>query len=79
MLGHLLKKNVVDAETCYISGGAFAIFVWEKFKSILFEQRKRYVGEDGYSGLEYLAKEMLKFRIRNDHSYQVPESLEEVF
>ena len=26
MLGHLLKKNVADAETLYISGGTFSIF-----------------------------------------------------
>jgi hypothetical protein len=71
MLGHLLKKNIADVETCYISGGTFAIFVWEKFKDILIEHRRRYVGADTYGGLEYLSNEMLKLRRKNAPSYQV--------
>lgn len=74
MLGHLLKKNIADVETCYISGGTFAIFVWEKFKDILIEHRRRYVGADMYGGLEYLSNEMLKLRRKNDSSYQVPKT-----
>jgi len=72
MLGHLLKKNIADAETFYISGGTVAIFMWEKYKPILYEHRRRYVGADTYSGLEYLAQEMLKIRKRRDPSYEVP-------
>jgi hypothetical protein len=72
MLGHLLRKNIADAETCYISGGTFSVFVWEKFKDILIEHRRRYVGADMYSGLEYLSTEMLKLRLKNDPSYKVP-------
>ena len=75
MLGHLLRKNVADAETFYIAGGPFAIYVWEKFKPILVEHRRRYVGADSYSGLEYLAGEMLKMRRQRDPSYEVPKTL----
>ena len=74
MLGHLLKKNVADAETCYISGGTFAIFTWEKFKHILIEHGRRYGGVDRFSGFEYLAQEMLKLRKQHDPSYEVPKS-----
>jgi hypothetical protein len=73
MLGHLLKKKVVDAEILYISGGTFSIFIWEKFKPILNEHGRRYVGSDAYTGIEFLADEMLKLRIKNDPTYTVPE------
>ena len=74
MLGHLLRTKVADAETCYISGGTFSIFIWEKFKPILNEHAIRYVGRDGYTGIEYLAEEMLKLRKKADPSYQIPET-----
>ncbi len=74
VLGHLLKKGVADAETCFFSGGTFSIFIWGKFKSILNEHSRRYVGSDAYTGIEYLAEEMLKLRKKADPSYQVPET-----
>jgi hypothetical protein len=74
LLGHLLEKNVVDADTCYIAGGTFSIYVWQKYKQILDEHSKRYVGSDAYTGLEYLAEEMLKLRIKNDSSFEVPDT-----
>ena len=74
LFGHLLRKNVVDAETCYIAGGNFSVFLWFKFKPILIEHAERYAGRDTYSGLEYLAEKMLELSLKNDPSYKVPEA-----
>jgi hypothetical protein len=74
MLGNLLMKNIIDAETFYMAGGTWAIFVWEKFKSVLMEHRRRYGSADSYTGLEYLASEMFKIRKQRDPNYQIPKT-----
>jgi hypothetical protein len=72
VLGNLLKRNIADAETFYASGATNAVWVWEKFKPIIIEQRRRYMGSDTYDGLEYLAEEMLKIKRKHDPSFKIP-------
>ena len=72
VLGHLLKTNVVDAETFYPTGAIYALWIWEKFKPIILEHRKRYSSSNGYDGLEFLAGEMLKIMKKHDPSYEIP-------
>jgi hypothetical protein len=74
VLGHLLKKNVVDAETLYYAGALYATWIWAKFEPIIMEHRRRYSDVKSFDGLEYLAQEMLKITHKRDPSYEVPET-----
>ena len=74
VLGHLLTKNVADAETFYHAGTNTAIWIWEKFKPVILENRRRYSASNAFDGLEYLAEEMMKITRKADPSYEVPKT-----
>ena len=75
VIGNLLKRNVADAEAFYNAGAPLSVFIWEKFKPIIIEHRRRYSGAKAFEGLEYLADEMVKITRRDDPSYKVPKTL----
>ena len=58
LLGHLLRKRLVDPEIVYTAGGTNAIWLWAKFKPIIDGYRKLSYGDSAYSDMEYLAREM---------------------
>lgn len=72
VLGNLLKRNLADAETLYAAGVTYSVWIWEKYKPIIIEQRRRYSGSDTFDGFEYLANEMLKIKRKHDPSFKVP-------
>jgi hypothetical protein len=74
VLGNLLKSGLADSETIYNTIGMGAVWTWSKFKSVLEENRRRYTGKDAFSGLEYLANEMLTMKMQRDPSYKIPET-----
>ena len=52
------------------------IFLWEKYRPIIEENRRRYTGQYYLKDLEYLAGEMLRVVKERDPSYTVPETLD---
>ncbi len=74
VIGHLLRNNIADAETFYQSGGTYSLWIWEKFKPVILENRKRYSSSNAYDGLEYLAGEMLKIMRSHDPSFEFPKT-----
>ena len=52
------------------------IFLWEKYKPIIEEERKRYLGKNFLTDFEYLANRMLKVVQERDAAYTVPETLD---
>ena len=74
VLGNLLKRNMVDAETFYSSGVTYAIWIWRKFEPVIIEHRRRYSGADTYDGLEYLAGEMEKIKRKIDPNFVFPDT-----
>jgi hypothetical protein len=70
--GVLLKKNLIDIETVYdLMGVQRPMFIWNKFESILKEQRKRYDDQDYNFWFEYLISELKKERVRRGYSEDI--------
>ena len=60
--GYMLKLGITDIETMYQINYPSIVFLWEKFKPIIVERRRR----DEYSQIEmqwfqYLAEELVKY------------------
>ena len=75
-IGGMIRKGVVQAEDIYDLGLSTVVFLWEKYKPIIEEIRKRYHGKDYLIDLEYLANEMMRLRLIRDPSYKIPENLD---
>ena len=74
-LGILLLKGLADKDILYNCQAVFAsAFLWSKYRLVLEENRRRYIGKDGYIGLEYLGREMLRTKQIRDPEYKIPES-----
>jgi hypothetical protein len=74
-MGVLLKKNLVDPEMVYETlGHGGAIYMWNKFGSLIKEQREIYNVPDRFTGFEYLAEEMKKMKEKKGYTVTVPES-----
>jgi hypothetical protein len=74
-IGNLLKSGLADLETFYNVGTLMmAVWIWVKFKPVIEENRRRYGDKDNYTGLEYLATELIRMKGRMNPSYRVPES-----
>jgi len=73
-LGMMLRKGMVEAEDLYDMGLFGVIFLWEKYRSIIEENRRRYNGKDYLRDLEYLAGEMMRVKMVRDPSYKMPET-----
>ena len=74
VFGHLLRKGVADAETFWYAGGTYSVWIWEKFKPIIIEHRRRYSSSTAYMEMEYLAEEMIKITRKKDPTYKVPDT-----
>ena len=75
-VGMMLRKGLVDAEDLCDSGVQGAIYLWEKYRPIIEENRRRYNGKNYLKDLEYLAGEMLRVTKERDPSYRIPEALD---
>jgi len=74
-MGAMLRKGMVEAEDLYDMGLFGVIFIWEKYRPIIEENRRRYNGKDYLRDLEYLAGEMMRVKMVRDPSYKMPETL----
>ncbi len=73
--GALLRKGMVNIEDLYDSASQSVIWLWEKYKPIIEEVRRRYNGQHYMRDFEYHAGEMIKYVNTLDPSYKVPEAL----
>jgi len=74
-LGILLLKGLADRDVLYNCQEVFtSAYVWSKYRLVFEENRRRYVGRDGFIGFEHLAKEMLRSKQLRDPAYKIPES-----
>ena len=64
-LGNHLRTGMADKEILYGSIFTYnSVQVWNKYEDILTINRKLYSGPEGWSGFEYLAKELYKIRLQ---------------
>ena len=73
-IGTMIRKGMVRAEDLYDMGMFGVTFIWEKYKPIIEENRRRYNGKDHLRDLEYLADEMMRVKLVRDPSYKMPET-----
>ena len=76
LIDMMLRKGLVTADDLFDMGVQGVIFLWEKFKPIVEEERKRYLGNNFLRDFEYLAGELLKVVQARDAAYMVPETLD---
>ena len=64
-LGYMLHLGLVDVETLYhVIGGYNILSLWEKFGTIILEQRRFYEEPDWFIWWEHLAQEISKYRVK---------------
>jgi len=73
-IGLMIRRGMVSSEDIYDMGMFPGVFLWEKYKSVIEEIRKRYFGNDYLKDLELLSKEMMRIKLQRDPQYKVPES-----
>ena len=76
LIGLMLRKGLVEADVLCDMGVQGVIFLWEKYKPIIEEERKRYMSMNFLSDFEYLAGEMLRVVTERDSTYMIPETLD---
>ena len=76
LIGLMLRKGLVEADDLFDMGMQGVIFLWEKYKPIIEEERKRYLGKNFLRDFECLAGEMLKVVQERASAYMVPETLD---
>jgi hypothetical protein len=76
LIGLMLRKGLVEADDLFDMGGQGAVFLWEKYRPIVEEERRRYLGNNFLKDFEYLAGEMLKVIQERESTYRVPDTLD---
>lgn len=76
LIGLMLRKRLVEPDDLFDMGVQGVIFLWEKYKLIVAEERKRYLGNNFLRDFEYLAGEMLKVVQQRESTYIVPDTLD---
>jgi len=69
-MGVLIKSGVVNVENIYDLGGYGCIKAWEKYRDIIQGRRGISWGQDYMMNFEYLARELLKIKMRRDVSFK---------
>ncbi len=77
LIGLMLRKGLVEADDLFDMGVQGVTFLWEKYKLIIEEERKRYLGKNFLRDFEFLAGEMYRIAKEGDPSYKIPETLDE--
>ncbi|MCX6655282.1 MAG: hypothetical protein NTY03_09200 [Candidatus Bathyarchaeota archaeon] len=76
-IGALLRKGILDAKELHTTGvGGAAPFLWGKYKPVIEEVRKRYMGDGFMRDFEYLSGEMVRVTKQKDPSFRFPETLD---
>ena len=76
-VGAMLRKGILNAEDLHNTGvGGAAPFLWGKYKPIIEEVRRRYMGDGFMRDFEYLAGAMVRVTKQKDPSFRFPETLD---
>ena len=71
-LGQLLRTGMADKDILYNSLFTYnSVQVWNKYEDILTINRKLYSSPEGWSGFEYLAKELYKIRVQRSPDWDI--------
>jgi len=76
LIGMMLRKDLVAADDLWDMGVQGVLFLWEKYKPIIEEERKRYLPKDFLSDFEFLAGEMFKVASEREATFTIPETLD---
>jgi hypothetical protein len=76
LIGLMLRKGLVEADDLYDMGVQGVIFLWEKYKHVIEEERRRYMSKNFLMDFEYLAGEIFRVVKERDSDYMVPETLD---
>jgi hypothetical protein len=71
-VGYILRRGRIDVETVTNLGGGVFVFIWEKSKDVIIEQRKRYGLPALLDNFEYLAGEVKRWSNEQGGSIEVP-------
>ena len=71
-VGYILRRGKIDVETVTNLGGGFFVFVWEKSKDVIIEQRKKYGLPALLNNFEYPAGEVKRWSNEQGGSVEVP-------
>ena len=76
MIGMMLRKGLVTADDLCDMGVQGVTFLWEKYKSVIEEERNRYMSKNYLRDFEFLAGEMFRIEQERDSTYTIPETLD---
>jgi hypothetical protein len=76
LIGLMLRKGLVGADDLFDMGVQGVIFLWDKYKSVIEEERRRYMSKNFLRDFEYLAGEMFRIVKERDRTYMIPETLD---
>ncbi len=67
--GLLVRDGILDTDTMITYVADSALFMWNKYKDIILETRRRINFPEYQSGLEYMANEIEKYRLNQGIKY----------
>ena len=74
-IGYMLHEDVITIETIYnLLGGHNSLILWEKFKPIIYEQRRKYKDPSWFIYFEYLGEEIRKYRVKQGISSELTDA-----
>ena len=75
-IGHLYRKGLIDKDTMYTLGTSGAVtWVWDKFRSIIYEIRRRYNLHNLGENFEWLVLQLNDMMVEKGRSPEIPETL----
>ncbi len=74
-LGMLLREKLIEPELLYSINNVSICLMWNIFKDVIAENRKRYGGKENFSDFEFLNDEILKVKLSRDPSFKLPDKI----
>lgn len=74
-LGMLLREKLIEPELLYSINNVSICLMWNIFKDVIAENRRRYGGRDNFSDFEFLNDEILRVKLGRDPSFKLPEKI----
>ena len=73
--GLMVRDGLIDIETFVEYAGDAPVSVWEKYKGVIEEYRRRFHFPSYMIGLEYLAEEINRYRVRKGWGVKTPNDM----
>ena len=74
--GYMVKEGAIDIETVYDHSAGRVVWMWQKYKPIIYSDRKRLGASYIFKWWEYLAEELLKEAERRGDTLVTPPSFQ---